>query len=112
MAYSGHVRGIGVAIVVAASAMSLAIASPARADANDQRYLDLLDANGLACGQTAFECPMGDDSMIGVGHAICRQLHGGNSVRSIGTQIVRSRPGVLPEQAAKLVVAAETAYCP
>jgi hypothetical protein len=101
-------------MAVAATVLSLAVASPARADvgADDQQYLDLLTANGLACGQTAFECPFGDASMIAVGHAICRQLHGGNSVRSLGTQIVRSRPGVQPQQAATLVVAAQTAYCP
>lgn len=100
------------AIAVAASVASLTVAAPARADADDQRYLELLEANSLGCGQTAIECPMGDDSMIGVGHAICRQLHGGNSARSVGAQIVRNRPGVQPDQAAKLVIAAETAYCP
>lgn len=101
-------------MAVAASVVSLAIASPARADvdANDQQYLDLLTANGLSCDQAAFGCPAGDDSMIAIAHQICRQLHGGNSARSVGTQIVRSRPGVQPQQAATLVAAAETVYCP
>ncbi len=105
-------RGIFVGVMVALSAVSLSVAGPARADANDQHYLDVLNANGLGCSQAAFECPQGDDSMIGIGHAICRQLHGGNSERAIGAQIVRSRPGVQPDQAAKLVIAAEAAYCP
>jgi hypothetical protein len=107
-----HVRGIFVAVVVAMSPVSLAVAGSAHADANDQQYLNVLNANGLGCAQALFQCPQGDDSMIGIGHAICRQLHGGNSERAIGAQIVRSRPGVQPDQAARLVIAAEAAYCP
>jgi hypothetical protein len=100
------------AMVVACSAVWFAVAGPARADAGDQQYLEQLKANDLSCGQTAFECPQGDDSMIAVAHAICRQLHGGNSARSLATQLIRSMPTLQPDQAAKVVQAAETAYCP
>ncbi|MDX1892825.1 DUF732 domain-containing protein [Mycolicibacterium sp. 050158] len=96
----------------ASVALSIAGMAPARADASDQQYLEILKANDVSCGQTALDCPQGDESMIATAHAICRQLHGGNSARSVGTAIVRSAPGVQPDQAAKLVGAAETAYCP
>lgn len=100
------------AIVVVLAAGWLSVAPPAGADTNDQQYLELLKASGLSCDQAVLPCPAGDASMIAIGHSICRQLHGGNSVRSLGTQIVRSQPTVQPEQAVKLVVAAQTAYCP
>ncbi|MDT5069228.1 MAG: hypothetical protein QOK02_5383 [Mycobacterium sp.] len=98
-------------VIVACSSVMLAVAGPARAEGNDQQYLDLLKANNLACGQTAFECPLGDASMIAVGHQICTQLKA-NSKRSIASLITKNRPGVQPEQAITLVLAAETAYCP
>jgi hypothetical protein len=98
-------------VVVACSSVMLAVAGPAGAEGNDQQYLDLLKANNLACGQTAFECPLGDASMIAVGHQICTQLKA-NSKRSIASLITKNRPGVQPEQAITLVLAAETAYCP
>jgi hypothetical protein len=93
------------------SAVSLGVAGPAHADAGDAQYLELLKANNLACGQSAFDCPNGDDSMIAVGHQICTQLKA-NSKRSIASLIVKNKPGIQPEQATILVVAAETAYCP
>jgi hypothetical protein len=89
----------------------LVVAAPARADGNDQQFLDLLKANNLACGQSAFDCPEGDASMISVGHQICAQLKA-NSKRSIANLIAMNKPGVSPQQAITLVVAAETAYCP
>ena len=100
------------AVAVACSAGWLAFAGAAHADAGDQQYLDQLKANDLSCGQTAFACPQGDDSMIAVAHQICRQLHGGNSARSLATQLIRNVPTLQPAQAAKLVIAAQTAYCP
>ena len=99
------------AIVVVSVVVSLATAGPAQADANDQQYLDLLKANGLACGESAFDCPQGDDSMIMVGHQICTQLKA-NSKRSIAALIIQNKPGVQPQQAAALVAAAESSYCP
>jgi hypothetical protein len=98
-------------VIVACSSVMLAVAGPARAEGNDQQYLDLLKANNLACGQTAFECPLGDASMIAVGHQICTQLKA-NSKRSIASLITKNKPGVEPQQAITLVLAAETAYCP
>ena len=80
--------------------------------AGDQQYLDQLKADGLSCDQNVFDCPMGDESMISIGHQICRQLHGGNSARSLSSSIVRNRPSVQPDQAVKLIFAAQTAYCP
>lgn len=106
------VQPFRLAIAVACSAVSVALAAPAHADANDQQYLDLVKAAGLSCDQAVIGCPLGDESMIAIGHSICRQLHGGNSVRSLGVQITRSQPNVQPEQAVKLVTAAEAAYCP
>ena len=88
-----------------------AVAAPAHAEGNDQQFLDLLKANNLACGQSAFDCPQGDASMIAVGHQICTQLKA-NSKRSIASLIAKNRPGIQPQQAITLVVAAETAYCP
>jgi hypothetical protein len=49
--------------------------------------------------------------MIAVGHQICTQLKA-NSRRSIASLIAKNRPGIQPQQAITLVVAAETAYCP
>jgi hypothetical protein len=106
------VQRFWMAIVVACSAVVFAAAGPARADIGDQQYLDLLKTSGLSCDQNVFDCPDGDASMISLGHQICRQLHGGNSARSLSSQIVRSKPSVQPDQAVKLVVAAKTAYCP
>ncbi len=100
------------AIVVACSAVMVTVAGPARADASDQQYLDLLKATGLSCDQNVFSCPDGDATMISFGRQICRQLHGGNSARSLSTMITRSQPTVQPDQAVKLVYAAKTAYCP
>jgi hypothetical protein len=105
------VQRIWAAVIVACSSVMLAVAGPARADGNDQQFLDLLKANNLACGQTAFDCPLGDASMIAVGHQICTQLKA-NSRRSIANLIAKNKPGVQPQQAVTLVVAAETAYCP
>jgi uncharacterized protein DUF732 len=98
-------------VIVACSSVMLTVAGPARAEGNDQQYLDLLKANNLACGQTAFECPLGDASMIAVGHQICTQLKA-NSKRSIASLITKNKPGVDPQQAITLVLAASTAYCP
>jgi hypothetical protein len=50
--------------------------------------------------------------MVQVGHAICRQMHGGNSKLSIEQQIMRRKPMLEPTQAVVLVTAAEAAYCP
>lgn len=105
-------RTVFVAIAVAVSALLLSVAGPASADSNDQRYLQVLAANGLGCGQGAFECIQGDDDMIQVGHSICRQMHGGNSKLSIAQQITRSKPTLPPAQAVLLVSAAAAAYCP
>jgi hypothetical protein len=106
------VRGVFVAIVIGVSAVSLATAGPAYADPNDQHFLEVLAANGLGCGQGAFDCTQGDDDMIQVGHSICRQMHGGNSKLSIEQQIIRRKPNLQSTQAVVLVTAAEAAYCP
>lgn len=100
------------AIVVACWAVALPLAGPARADTGDQQYLDLLKSMGLSCDQNVFSCPDGDATLISFGRQICRQLHGGNSARSLSTMIVRSQPTVQTDQAVKLVAAAKTAYCP
>ena len=102
---------IWAAVIVACSSVMFAVAAPAHAEGNDQQFLDLLKANNLACGQTVFDCPEGDASMIAVGHQICTQLKA-NSKRSIASLIAKNRPGIQPQQAITLVVAAETAYCP
>jgi hypothetical protein len=102
---------IWAAVIVACASVMLVVAGPARADGNDQQFLDLLKANNLACGQSAFDCPQGDASMIAVGHQICTQLKA-NSKRSIASLIAQNKPGIQPQQAVVLVMAAETAYCP
>ena len=102
---------IWAAVIVAGSSVMLAVSGPARADGNDQQFLDVLKANNLACGQSAFDCPQGDASMIAVGHQICTQLKA-NSRRSIASLIAQNKPGIQPQQAVVLVMAAETAYCP
>ncbi len=99
------------ALVAAGLAVFLSVAGPARADSGDQLYLETLKANNLACGQSVFDCPQGDDTMISIGHQICNQL-GANSKRSIASLLSKSKPGLDPMQATVLVVAAETAYCP
>ena len=102
-----------VSIVVAAAA-SLAFACPAGADpaADDQAYLNLINANGLGCGQGPFNCPTGDSDMIQMGRAICRQLTHGNSSLAVSQAILRQKPGVQPDMAVRLVAVAKTAYCP
>lgn len=111
-------RSVFVAIVVAVSALSVAAATPASAappDPTDQHYLEVLSANGLGCGQGAFDCgegAEGADYMILVGHQICRQMHGGNSRLSIAQQILRQKPNLSSVQSVQLVSAAQAAYCP
>jgi hypothetical protein len=109
--YSCFVRGVFVVIATAA-AVALLGAAPATADSSDDQYLEQLNANGLGCGQGAFSCVIGDSDMIRMGHAICRQVHGGNSQLSVAQAILRAKPGLQPAQAVKLVSAAMTAYCP
>jgi hypothetical protein len=105
------VRRFLIAIATAAAAALLA-AGPAAADASDDHFLELLNANGLGCGQGPLTCPVGDSDMIRIGHNICRQMHGGNSKLSIAQAIIRAKPGLQPAQAVTLVAAAEAAYCP
>jgi hypothetical protein len=106
------VRGVLIVIATAVAAASLAAAGPAAADSNDDHFLELLNANGLGCGQEPITCPIGDGDMIRMGHTICRQLHGGNSKLSLAQAIIRAQPGLQPAQAVTLVSAAQTAYCP
>jgi len=94
------------------AAASVLFAGPAGADTGDQTYLDLINANGLGCGKGPFACPTGDGDMIRIGRAICRQLTHGNSELAVEQQIMRQKPGVQPDTIARLVGAAETAYCP
>jgi Protein of unknown function (DUF732) len=107
------VRGVFVSIVIATAA-SLAFACPAGADtdAEDQAYLDLINANGLGCGQGPFACPTGNSDMVQIGRAICRQLTHGNSSLSVSQQILRQKPGVQPDMVVRLVAAAKSSYCP
>jgi hypothetical protein len=105
------VRAVFILIATTMAAAMLA-AGPAAADATDDHYLELLNANGLGCGQGPFACPIGDSDMIRIGHTICRQLHGGNSKLSLAQGIIRAQPGVQPAQAVTLVSAAQAAYCP
>ncbi|HVQ49649.1 MAG TPA: DUF732 domain-containing protein [Mycobacterium sp.] len=102
-----------VSIVVAAAA-SLAFAFPAGADtaADDQAYLNLINASGLGCGQGPFSCPTGDSDMIQIGRAICRQLTHGNSSMAVSQAIMRQKPGVQPDMVVRLVAIAKASYCP
>ena len=111
--YGDLVRGGFVSIVVAAAA-SLAFACPAGADtaADDQAYVNLINANGLGCGQGPFSCPNGDSDMVQIGRAICRQLTHGNSSLAVSQAILRQKPGVQPDVVVRLVAAAKTSYCP
>jgi hypothetical protein len=105
------VKGVLVSILVAVAA-SLALAGLAGADTTDDKYLELINANGLGCGQGPFACPTGDIDMIHIGRAICRQLTHGNSSLAVSQQILRQKPGVQPDVVVRLVAAAKTAYCP
>jgi len=107
------VRGVFVSIVIATAA-SLSFACPAGADtdADDQAYLNLINASGLGCGQGPFSCPTGDSDMIQIGRAICRQLTHGNSSLAVSQAILRQKPGVQPDMVVRLVAIAKTAYCP
>src|ERR1700709_1089822 len=100
------VRGVFVVIATAVVAALLA-ATPATADSNDDQFIKVLNANGLGCGQGAFTCAIGDSDMVSVGHAICRQVRGGNSELSVEQAILRAKPGLQPAQALKLVPASE-----
>jgi hypothetical protein len=105
-------RGVLVAIMLAVSATSIVAAGPASADSNDDQYIQVLKASGLGCGQGAFECTTGDEDMIQIGHAICRQMHGANSQLSVVQAIMRQKPGLQAQQAVTLVSTAKAAYCP
>ena len=105
-------RAVVVTMLAAMSAAFLVTAGPAGADPIDQPYLDTLSANGLGCGQGAFDCTRGDDDMIQVGRSICRQMRGGNSKLSIEQQIMRRKTTLTSTQAVVLVTAAEATYCP
>jgi phage tail protein X len=105
-------RGVFIAIVLALSATSIVAAGPAWGDSNDDHYLDVLKSSGLGCGQGAFECTTGDEDMIQIGHAICRQMHGGNSQLSVVQAVMRQKPGLQAQQAVLLVSTAKAAYCP
>jgi len=109
--YGVRVKGVFVSFVVAAAA-SLAFAGPASADATDDTYLEMINANGLGCGQGPFACPNGDSDMIYVGRSICRQLTHGNSSLAVSQQILRQKPGVPPDMVVRVVAIAKTAYCP
>lgn len=109
--YVVRVKSVWVSIVVAVTA-SLALAGMAGADTTDDNYLELINANGLGCGQGPFACPTGDSDMIQIGRAICRQLTHGNSSLAVSQQILRQKPGVKPDMVVRLVAAAKTAYCP
>ena len=104
-------RAVLVLIATAMAAAMLA-AGPAAADASDDHFLELLNANGLGCGQGPFTCPIGDSDMIRMGRTICRQLRGANSKLSITQAIIRAKPGIQPAQAVTLVAVSEAAYCP
>ena len=104
-------RGVFISIVVAAAA-SLVFAGVARADTEDDNYLNLINTSGLGCGQGPFTCPTGDSDMVQIGRAICRQLTHGNSSLAVSKQILRQKPGVQPDVVARLVAIAKTAYCP
>jgi hypothetical protein len=106
------VRGVSILIATAMAAASVYAAAPAAADANDDHFLELLNANGLGCGQGPFTCPIGDSDMIRMGRTICRQMRGANSKLSITQAIIRAKPGIQPAQAVTLVAVAEAAYCP
>jgi hypothetical protein len=106
------VRNGFVSIVVAVAA-ALAFACPAGADTDpsDQAYLDLLNANGLGCGQGPFACPTGDADLVQIGKSICRQLTHGNSSLAVAQQIIRQKPGVPQDTIVKFVAAAKSSYC-
>jgi hypothetical protein len=109
--YGVRVRGVFVSIAVAAAA-SLVFAGAAGADTEDDKYLNLINASGLGCGQGPVNCPTGDSNMIQIGRAICRQLTHGNSSLAVSQAIVRQKPGVQPDMVVRLVAVAKAAYCP
>jgi hypothetical protein len=98
--------------IVVAATVSLAFAGVAGADTDDDTYLELINSNGLGCGQGPFACPTGDSDMIRIGRAICRQLTHGNSSLAVSQAIMRQKPGVPADMVVRLVAAAKTAYCP
>lgn len=99
-------------VIAAAAVAALLAAGPAAADSSDDQYLEILNANGLGCGQGPLTCAVGDSDMIQIGHTICRQMRGGNSKLSIAQAIIRAKPELQPAQAVTLVSAAKAAYCP
>jgi hypothetical protein len=98
-------------VIAAIAALGLATA-PAHADANDDSYIQQLNAAELGCGQGPFTCVNGDSDMIAVGHSVCRLMRGGNSQLSVMRELVRVKPGLTPEKAGTLLGIAKTNYCP
>jgi hypothetical protein len=86
-------------------------AAPAHADSSDQSYIDTLTTSGVGCHH-GFDCADGDQTMVQIGHAICKELDSGRTDVSVEAQIMRSKPGFGSDQAAALVAAAQQFYCP
>lgn len=91
--------------------LALLLAPAAHADSGDQQYLDTLTTQGVGCNH-GFDCPDGDQTMIEIGHAICKEILSGTPDVSVEAQIMRKKPGFGSDQAASLVGTAEQFYCP
>ena len=100
-----HMRGIIIVL------FALVVAAPAHADSNDNLYIDTLTTAGVGCNH-GFDCDNGNQTMVQIGHAICKELDDGRAAVSVEAQIMRSKPGFGSDQAAALVGAAEQFYCP
>jgi hypothetical protein len=98
-------RMAGAIAAVVAGFVVVAAAPAATADPADDQYLQTLQQRGLswAAGQ--------DGTMINVGHAVCSDFDGGDTMaQTVGD--VKKSLGISNNGAGSIVGAAIAAYCP
>ena len=88
---------VGVAVITAAPHAS--------ADPADDQYLHILQQHGLGW-------PSGQDQMmIDVGHAVCTDWAGGDTMKQLATE-VQTATGLSSNGSGTIIGAATAAYCP
>ncbi|SPM32461.1 hypothetical protein MRAB57_259 [Mycobacterium rhizamassiliense] len=92
-------------VVAALGGLCLAAAPMASADVMDDAYLHALTQGGISWDNGA------DSKMITVGHAVCQDWAGGNTLDQTVTD-VRKALGLSDNGTGTIIGAATAAYCP
>jgi hypothetical protein len=93
------------AIAVALGGLCMGAAPIANADIADDAYLHALTQNGITWANGS------DSTMISVGHAVCQDWSGGNTLDQTVTD-VRKALGLSDGGTGTVIGAATAAYCP